>query len=173
MAKATLAGGCFWCLVKPFDQYDGVNSVTSGYSNGHKENPTYEEVGSGTTGHTEAVQIDFNPDVISYREILKVFFKTFDPTDNDGQFGDRGSMYMPAVFYHDDTQKETAETYIDELNESKVFNDPVITPVLPYKNFYAAEDYHQDFYKKNSAHYNAFYKGSGRKGFIEKHWSEN
>lgn len=173
MEIATLAGGCFWCLVKPFHQWPGVKSVISGYSNGDKPNPTYEEVSTGMTGHVEAVQIEFDPDVMSFNELLEVFFKTFDPTDTGGQFGDRGSHYMPAVFYHNSTQKEVAESVIKDLNNKNIFDGQINTPVLPYKNFYAAEDYHQDFYKKNSAHYNAYYKGSGRKGFIENVWGDN
>jgi peptide-methionine (S)-S-oxide reductase len=172
MSKATLAGGCFWCLVKPFDQWDGVNRVVSGYSNGDEKNPTYRDVASGSTGHVEAVQIDFDEDIISYEDILSIFFKTFDPTDRSGQFGDRGPQYMPAVFYHNDAQKETAEKVIKELDESGIFNAPINTPVLPYKNFYEAEEEHQDFYLKNSGHYNAYYSGSGRKAFIENHWSD-
>ncbi|WP_020008304.1 peptide-methionine (S)-S-oxide reductase MsrA [Salinicoccus albus] len=170
MAKATLAGGCFWCLVKPFDQFDGVNSVTSGYSNGHVENPSYQEVVSGTTGHVEAVQIDFDDTVMSYQELLEIFFKTFDPTDTEGQFGDRGPQYMPAIFYHDEEQKATAETVIRELDDKNIFKAPINTPVLPYKNFYKAEEEHQDFHQTHAAHYNAYYKGSGRKAFLESHW---
>ena len=172
MSTATLAGGCFWCLVKPFDQWDGIKEIVSGYSNGDEENPSYELVSTGTTKHVEAVQIDFDENVISYREILEIFFKTFDPTDNGGQFGDRGPQYMPAIFYHNDEQKEIAETVINELEEKEVFNAPIITPVLPYKNFYPAEEEHQDFYKKNAGHYKAYYKGSGRQGFIENTWGE-
>lgn len=172
MSTATLAGGCFWCLVKPFDQWEGVNSVTSGYSNGDEPNPTYLEVAGGMTGHLEAVQIDFDEAVISYKELLEIFFKTFDPTDTDGQFGDRGPQYMPAIFYHDDAQKETAKEVINELDGKKIFNAPINTPVLPYKNFYPAEEEHQDFYTKNKGHYNAYYKGSGRKAFIESHWGD-
>lgn len=170
MAIATLAGGCFWCLVKPFDQFEGVNSVVSGYSNGHVENPTYQEVTNGTTGHVEAVQINFDEDVMSYEKLLDIFFKTFDPTDTDGQFGDRGPQYMPAIFYHDDEQKRVAEATIESLDAQNIFNGPIRTPVLPYKNFYRAEEEHQDFYKTNSAHYNAYFKGSGRKTFLEEHW---
>ncbi|CAM4152242.1 peptide-methionine (S)-S-oxide reductase MsrA [Lacicoccus alkaliphilus] len=173
MAKATLGGGCFWCLVKPFDQWDGINSVISGYSNGEVENPTYAQVSTGTTGHIEVVQIDFDEDVISYEEVLEIFFKTFDPTDTGGQFGDRGSQYMPAVLYHDEPQKETAERVIEALDSSNVFDKPINTPVLPFKSFYEAEEEHQDFYKKNRGHYNAYYKGSGRKAFLENHWSES
>lgn len=172
MTIATLAGGCFWCLVKPFDQWDGVNQITSGYSNGEEENPSYELVSTGTTDHVEAVQVDFDESIISYREVLEIFFKTFDPTDSNGQFGDRGPQYRPAIFYHDDEQKEIAETLISELDNENIFPGPIVTPVLPYKNFYPAEEEHQDFYKKNQGHYKAYYKGSGRQGFIEHIWGE-
>lgn len=173
MKVATLAGGCFWCLVKPFHQWEGIESVISGYSNGDVENPTYEDVKSGTTGHVEAVQITYDEDIMSYEDILHVFFKTFDPTDDEGQFGDRGPIYKPAIFYQNEEELETANKVIDELNQAEVFDKKINTPVLPFKNFYEAEDYHQDFYKNNSAHYNAYYKGSGRKGFIESHWGED
>ncbi|AQL56196.1 peptide-methionine (S)-S-oxide reductase MsrA [Abyssicoccus albus] len=168
---ATLAGGCFWCMVKPFDSFDGVNQVVSGYAGGHVENPTYEQVGSGKTGHTEAVQIHFDNEKMTYKELLNIYFKTFDPTDKDGQFGDRGTMYEPVIFYHSNQQKEIAEQVKDSIDQSGVFNKPIITPIKPYKNFYPAEDYHQEFYKKESSHYNQFYKGSGRKQFIESHWN--
>lgn len=173
MTKATLAGGCFWCLVKPFHQYDGVESVISGYSGGHVENPTYKEVCSNTTGHREAVQITFDEAVISYREVLEVFFKTFDPTDAKGQFYDRGESYEPAIFYHDEEQKETAEALIAELDAKQIFSGKIVTPVLPYKNFYPAEDYHQDYYLKDPAHYQNFQERSGRKAFIKKHWGNS
>lgn len=170
MEVATFAGGCFWCLVKPFHKYDGVQSVISGYSGGFVENPTYEQVCSNTTGHREAVQITYDENVISYKEIVEVFFKTFDPTDAGGQFYDRGESYEPAVFYHTNEQKEIAEQVIQQLDESKVFNQPIVTPVIPYKNFYPAEDYHQDFYKKDPEHYSNYQQRSGRKAFIENHW---
>lgn len=172
MSKATLAGGCFWCLVKPFHEWDGVEEVVSGYSNGDEPNPTYREVAGGATGHVEAVQIIFDETVISFEEILNIYFQTFDPTDIGGQFGDRGPQYMPAVFYHDESQKLAAEKVIKELDEKNIFNEPINTPVLPYKNFYKAEEEHQDFYRTNALHYNAYYKGSGRKAFIEKHWGD-
>ena len=172
MAIATFAGGCFWCLVKPFDTYDGVRSVISGYSGGHVENPTYEQVCSDTTGHVEAVKIDFDPEIISYKDLLDVYFKTFDPTDNGGQFFDRGEHYRPVIFYHDEAQKSQALDKIKALNEAKIFNQPVITPVEPYQNFYPAEEYHQNYYRKNPMHYAQYQLGSGRKAFIDRHWSD-
>ena len=143
MAYATLAGGCFWCMVKPFTSYPGIEDVVSGYSGGNIENPTYEQVCSNQTGHREAVQITYNPDITSFENILDVYFKLFDPTDNKGQFFDRGESYEPAIFYHDEQQKKAAELKIQQLNEEGIFKKPIITPVLPYKNFYPAEDYHQ------------------------------
>ncbi|WP_037554429.1 peptide-methionine (S)-S-oxide reductase MsrA [Staphylococcus hominis] len=170
MAYATLAGGCFWCMVKPFISYPGIEDVVSGYSGGDIENPTYEQVCSNQTGHREAVQITYNPDITSFENILDVYFKIFDPTDNKGQFFDRGESYEPAIFYHDEQQKKAAELKIQQLNEEGIFKKPIITPVLPYKNFYPAEDYHQDYYKKNPMHYEQYQRGSGRKAFIESHW---
>ncbi|REH79054.1 peptide-methionine (S)-S-oxide reductase MsrA [Staphylococcus felis] len=170
MAYATLAGGCFWCLVKPFTSYDGIKKITSGYSGGHTENPTYEEVCSNTTGHVEAVQIEYDDSVISFGSILDIYFKTFDPTDKNGQFFDRGESYRPVIFYHDDNQKDVAEQKIQSLNAQNIFDKPIVTPVEPYRNFYPAEDYHQDYYKKNPMHYEQYQKDSGRKAFIENHW---
>lgn len=170
MAYATLAGGCFWCLVKPFTSYDGIKKITSGYSGGHTENPTYKEVCSNTTGHVEAVQIEYDDSVISFGSILDIYFKTFDPTDKNGQFFDRGESYRPVIFYHDDNQKDVAEQKIQSLNAQNIFDKPIVTPVEPYRNFYPAEDYHQDYYKKNPMHYEQYQKGSGRKAFIENHW---
>ncbi|EKU47493.1 peptide-methionine (S)-S-oxide reductase MsrA [Staphylococcus massiliensis] len=173
MAYATLAGGCFWCMVKPFDSFDGVHAVISGYSGGHTDNPTYEEVCTNQTGHVEAVQIEFDPDVISYEEILRNYFKTFDPTDNKGQFFDRGESYEPVIFYHSEEQLDTAREVIEDIDQQGIFDKPIVTPVKPYKNFYEAESYHQDYYKKNPMHYNQYQNGSGRKAFIEKHWGRS
>ncbi|MCO4329487.1 peptide-methionine (S)-S-oxide reductase MsrA [Staphylococcus hyicus] len=173
MALATFAGGCFWCLVKPFDSYEGVESVISGYSGGHVENPTYEAVCSDTTGHVEAVQIEYDPNQISYTQMLDIYFKTFDPTDNNGQFFDRGDHYRPVIFYHNDEQKALALAKIQALNAAKIFDKPVNTPVEPYKNFYPAEAYHQNYYQKNPLHYAQYQLGSGRKAFIDRHWSDH
>ena len=167
---ATFAGGCFWCMVKPFDKWPGIIKVISGYTGGHVENPTYQQVCSDTTGHYEAVQITFDPTVISYEEILSVFWQQIDPTDAGGQFGDRGSSYQTAIFYHTPAQKELAEKSKKELTDSHTFNRPIVTPILPAKTFYPAEDYHQDYYKKNPMHYQRYSVGSGRVGFLERHW---
>ncbi|MCE5485469.1 peptide-methionine (S)-S-oxide reductase MsrA [Staphylococcus pseudintermedius] len=172
MALATLAGGCFWCLVKPFDTFDGVERVTSGYSGGTVENPTYEQVCTNTTGHVEAVQIEYDDNVISYDDILDIYFKTFDPTDKNGQFFDRGDSYRPVIFYHNEAQQQAALNKIDALNQSRIFSDPVVTPVEAYRNFYPAEEAHQDYYKKHPLHYAQYQRRSGRKAFIEKHWGD-
>jgi len=169
--KATFAGGCFWCMVKPFDQWDGVHSVVSGYTGGHVENPTYEDVKKGMTGHYEAVEITFDPDVISYQDILSVYWKQIDPTDDGGQFQDRGHSYRTAIFYHNDAQKRIAEQSKTSLEQSGRFKQPIVTKILPATTFYEAEDYHQDYYKKNKAHYEQDRAQSGRDEFIEKNWN--
>ncbi|MHA6249606.1 peptide-methionine (S)-S-oxide reductase MsrA [Pontibacter sp. CAU 1760] len=169
---ATFAGGCFWCMVKPFDQWPGVIKVVSGYTGGELPNPTYEQVCSDTTGHYEAVQITFDPAVISYKEILEVFWQQIDPTDAGGQFGDRGSSYQTAIFYHSDEQRQQAEESKKQLAANGPFNGPIVTPILPAKPFYPAEAYHQDYYKKNPAHYQRYNVGSGRAGHIERHWKK-
>jgi methionine-S-sulfoxide reductase len=171
-ALATFAGGCFWCMVKPFDKWPGVIKVISGYTGGDLENPTYEQVCSDTTGHYEAVQITFDPQVISYEEILSVFWQQIDPTDASGQFGDRGSSYQTAIFYHDKAQKAAAEASKKEVEASGRFGKSIVTPLLPAKPFYPAEDYHQDYYKKNPAHYQRYNIGSGRAGYIARHWNQ-
>ncbi len=169
---ATFAGGCFWCMVKPFHKYDGVISVVSGYTGGHVPNPTYEQVCSETTGHYEAVQVTYDPSVISYPELLTIFWQSIDPTDAGGQFGDRGSSYRTAIFYHTEEQKEQAQKSKEELQRSGPFETPVITPIIPAAPFYPAEAYHQDYYKKNPGHYNRYFVGSGRAGFLERHWNQ-
>lgn len=168
--KATFAGGCFWCMVKPFDSYDGIESVVSGYTGGDLPNPTYEQVCSETTGHYEAVQITFQPDVFPYEKLLDIFWTQIDPTDAGGQFFDRGQSYQTAIFYHTEEQKRAAEKSKQELDNSGKYEKPVATKILPAKPFYLAEEYHQDYYKKNPAHYNRYSVGSGRAGFIEKNW---
>lgn len=167
---ATFAGGCFWCMVKPFHEWPGVKRVTSGYTGGHTVNPTYEEVCSGTTGHVEAVEIEFDPTVISYETILSLFWQQIDPTDAGGQFCDRGSSYQTAVFYHNESQRQAAEASKAALAASGRFDKPIVTPVLPAAPFYAAEDYHQNFYQKNPDHYHRYRHGSGRDEFITQNW---
>lgn len=169
--KAILAGGCFWCLVEPFDQWDGIISVTSGYTGGHTVNPTYEEVCSETTGHAEAVEIVFDPSIISYGEILDVYWKLIDPTDLEGQFQDRGNSYRPEIFYTTDEQKEIAEASKKVQNETGPFKGRVVVPITKASTFYPAEEYHQDFYKVNPERYNLTQgKASPRKVFIKKYY---
>ncbi|MFB6194820.1 MAG: peptide-methionine (S)-S-oxide reductase MsrA [Haloplanus sp.] len=146
-ATATLAGGCFWCLEAPFEELAGVHAVTSGYCGGHVEDPTYEEVCSETTGHAEAVQVEYDPAVVSYEALLEVFFALHDPTTEDRQGPDVGSQYRSAVFYHDDDQRATAEAVIDALADA--YDDPIVTDVEPLDTFYPAEDYHQNYYENN------------------------
>ncbi|MGZ9848964.1 peptide-methionine (S)-S-oxide reductase MsrA [Macrococcus psychrotolerans] len=149
--KIYLAGGCFWCMVKPFDTYDGVSSVTSGYMGGHIENPTYEQVKTGTSGHLEVVEIQYDDQVFTTLQILEIFFKIIDPTDNDGQYQDRGSQYRTAIFYSDNNQREITENYISNIQPN--FDKQIVTEIREAKTFYKAEDYHQDFYKKDPERY--------------------
>lgn len=167
---ATFAGGCFWCMVKPFDQYDGIIRVTSGYTGGDVPFPEYEQVKSGNTGHYEAVQIEYNPAVFSYQKLLDVFWPQIDPTDDGGQFHDRGSQYRSAIFYHSDEQKQLAEASKRKIESSGRFSRPIVTEILPAGPFYPAEDYHQDFYLKNKQEYAEDRKKSGRDEFIKKNW---
>ncbi len=146
---ATLAGGCFWCLEAVFDEVKGVESVESGYAGGHVQNPTYRAVCNGETGHAEVVQIKFDPSVVSYRDLLNVFFAIHDPTTLNRQGADAGTQYRSAIFYHSPAQKEAAETLVKELNEQKIWNNPIVTEVSPLSNFYMAEDYHQEYFARN------------------------
>ncbi|MRX55842.1 peptide-methionine (S)-S-oxide reductase MsrA [Bacillus idriensis] len=170
---AAFAGGCFWCMVQPFDELPGIISVTSGYTGGHKENPTYEEVCSETTGHYEAVQIAFNPDIFPYERLLELFWQQIDPTDAGGQFYDRGDSYRTAIFFHNEKQQQLAEESKKKLEESGRFKKPIVTEILPAKPFYEAEDYHQQYYQKSPVRYNQYRKGSGRDAFIKDHWDKN
>ena len=149
LETATLGGGCFWCTEAVFDNLQGVEDVVSGYSGGHTENPTYQEVCSETTGHAEVVQIKFNPNEISFKEILQVFFGTHDPTTLNRQGNDIGTSYRSAIFYHNDGQKRIAEETIEEIENEGVFDDPIVTEVTEFTNFYPAEDYHQEYFAKN------------------------
>jgi len=169
---ATFAGGCFWCVEAPFEDLDGVISVVSGYSGGKEKNPTYGEVAGGKTSHRESVQITFDPEVISYAELVDIFWQTYDPTDVGGSFFDRGTQYESAIFFHNDQQKKVAEESKKRLDQSKRFSKPVATPIIKFTNFYPAEDYHQDYYKKSPQDYYAYRRGSGRDAFIQKHWPE-
>ncbi|WP_430617513.1 peptide methionine sulfoxide reductase MsrA [Enterococcus sp. AZ188] len=168
---AIFAGGCFWCMVKPFDSQPGILKVVSGFTGGHVPNPTYQQVTTGTTGHTEAVEITFDPEVISYEELVAIYWQQTDPTDAFGQFADRGDSYRPVIFYNSEEQKAIAEKSKAQLQASGRFDRPIVTKIEPAELFYPAEDYHQDFYKKNAAHYNAYSEGSGRAGFIRQNWA--
>lgn len=170
--QAIFAGGCFWCMVKPFDTWPGVIKVVSGYTGGTVINPTYEEVCQGTTGHYEAVKITYNPEIMPYEQLLDIFWQQIDPTDAGGQFYDRGQSYQTAIFYLNEEQKQKAEQSKQKLENSGRFNKPIVTKILPAKDFFEAEDYHQDYYKKNQIHYHRYYIGSGRGRFIEKHWGD-
>lgn len=169
---ATLAGGCFWCIEAAFEKVAGVIDVVSGYSGGHVESPSYEEVTSGKTGHYEAVQVKFDPEKVSYAQVLSLLFKQIDPTDDSGSFADRGSQYRSAVFYHNDAQQKEAKALIEKINNSQRFKDRVATRVIVFKNFYKAESYHQDYHRKNSVQYGFYRSGSGRDQFIDKVWAK-
>ncbi|MFB5679197.1 peptide-methionine (S)-S-oxide reductase MsrA [Paenibacillus terreus] len=168
--KATFAGGCFWCMVTPFEELPGIHGIVSGYMGGTTENPVYEEVKKGTTGHYEVVQITFDPKLFPYEKLLELYWVQVDPTDPDGQFHDRGPQYRTAIFYHNEQQREAAERSRQELAASGRFDKPIVTEILPAAVFYPAEDYHQDYHKKNTKHYKEDREKSGRDEFIEKHW---
>lgn len=169
---ATFAGGCFWCMEAPFEPLGGVVSVTSGYTGGAKPDPTYEEVCSGTTGHAESVQIVYDPSTISYEQLLEVFWRNIDPTTPNQQFADKGTQYRSAIFYHDDKQQRAAEASKQRLAKSGKFTLPLVTEITPASTFYPAEDYHQDYYKKNPLRYHAYKIGSGRAGYLKRAWGD-
>jgi peptide methionine sulfoxide reductase msrA/msrB len=170
---ATLAGGCFWCMFPPFAKQQGIVKVTAGYTGGKKDNPTYDEVSEGTTGHVEAVEIVFDPAKITYDQILDRYWKTMDPTDANGQFADRGTQYRSIIFYHGDDQKKKAEKSKANLEKSKKFDKKIVTQILEAPKFWPAEDYHQDYYKKNPTHFQLYEKGSGREDFLKDHWGKD
>ena len=167
---ATFAGGCFWCTESDFEKIDGVVEVISGYTGGSKDKPTYEEVSAGRTGHTEAVQVVYDPAKVSYKELLDIFWKHVDPTDSGGQFVDRGSQYRPAIFYHNEEQKRSAEESKEALDKSGRFGKSIVTEIVELSNFYRAEDYHQDYYKNNPIRYKFYRFHSGRDQFLKKVW---
>jgi peptide-methionine (S)-S-oxide reductase len=146
---ATLAGGCFWCLEAVFDELKGVDSVESGYTGGTVPNPSYQEVCTGSTGHAEAVQVTFDPSILSYRDLLKVFFTIHDPTTLNRQGADEGTQYRSAIFYHDETQKKTAEEVVSEMGKAGIWDDPIVTELVPFDKFYMAEEYHQEYFASN------------------------
>jgi len=170
--QATFAGGCFWCMVTPFEDLPGIQEIVSGYMGGHVENPTYEQVKKGTTGHYEVVRITYDPELFPYEKLLQLFWPQIDPTDSEGQFQDRGPQYRAAIFYHTDEQKQLAIQSKQELIDSKLFKKPIVTEIQSATTFYPAEEYHQDYHKKNPKHYKEDRAMSGRDEFIETNWKK-
>ncbi len=172
LETATFAGGCFWCMEAGFEEADGVIEAVSGYTGGHTENPTYEEVCTGGTGHYEAVRVYYDPKKTSYGELLDVFWRNVNPTDPGGQFADRGNQYKTAIFYGSEEQRKLALESREALNKSGRYKDPVVTEILPLGPFYRAEEYHQDYYRKQASRFRVYERLSGREGFIEETWGE-
>lgn len=170
MEKAIFAGGCFWCMVKPFDTLPGIESVISGYTGGHVDHPSYEQVLSHTTGHTEAVEITYNPAIFPYEKLVEIYWQQTDPTDALGQFEDRGDNYRPVIFYNDEAQKQIAEKSKAALENSGRFSKPIVTTIEPASTFWPAEDYHQDFYKKDQLRYQ--FSSQTRRHFLKENWDE-
>ena len=168
--EAVFAGGCFWCIEAAFQLMPGVTEAVSGYTWGWIPNPTYQQVAMGTTGHYEAVRVLFDPSVITYEELLEQFWRSIDPTDEGGQFYDRGSQYSTAIIYTTEEQQELAEASKAALEASGVFDKPIVTKILPAREFYVAEDYHQDYFEKHLAQYKAYANASGREAFVERSW---
>lgn len=166
---AIFAGGCFWCMVEPFETQPGIINVVSGYTGGHVANPTYEQVTSHTTGHTEAVKITYDPEIISYRQLVQIYWQQTDPTDAMGQFQDRGDNYRPVIFVNSAEQREIAEKYREQLAKSEMFDDPIVTKIEDAQPFYPAEEEHQEFYKKNPLRYQ-IQEAGGRSEFQKKYW---
>lgn len=170
MEKATFAGGCFWCMEPPYEKLDGTLEVTPGYMGGDKENPTYEEVCSGTTGHAEVVQIIFDPEKVTYEKLLDTFWVNIDPTTHEGQFADIGSQYRPAIFYHSGGQKRLAESSREDMQNSGRFDKPIVVEITKASTFYPAEEYHRNYHRKNPAHYKNYRRGSGRESYLARVW---
>jgi len=171
-AIATFAGGCFWCMEPPFDKLEGVISTTSGYTGGHQEDPTYGEVSAGGTGHYESLQVVYDPDKVSYKQLLVVFWHNVDPLDAGGQFCDRGDQYRTAIFYHDDEQRRLAEESKRFLEEAGTFKAPIVTAIVPAGPFYPAEEYHQDYYQKNPVRYRFYRYSCGRDNRLKELWGD-
>ncbi len=167
---AVLAGGCFWCIESAFDNVEGVISAESGYTGGDEADASYEEVSTGRTGHYEAVRVKYDPSIISYERILEIFWRQIDPTDGGGQFADRGPQYRTAIFYHNEAQREMAEKSKMAMSESGEFEKPVVTAILPAKEFYPAEEYHQDYSRRNQFRYKVYRESSGRARFLRERW---
>jgi peptide-methionine (S)-S-oxide reductase len=170
LATATFAGGCFWCMEKPFDDLEGVVSTTSGYTGGTVEDPTYYQVSAGDTGHVEAVQVRYNPSQVNYDTLLDVFWKNVDPLDNNGQFCDKGSQYRSKIFVHNDEQRQLAEASKQELDQEKFTDTDIATEIEQVQTFYPAEEYHQDYYLKHPIRYNYYRTGCGRDKRLEEVW---
>ncbi|GAA6138690.1 hypothetical protein NBRC116583_24370 [Arenicella sp. 4NH20-0111] len=170
--SALFAGGCFWCIESDFEKLNGVISVVSGYTGGSKETADYKTVSYNDTGHFEAVRVDYNPEAISYRELVEYFWRHIDPTDPNGQFCDKGSSYKSAIFYSSDSEKEAIDLSLNELKNSKPFSEPIVTTIAAAKPFYLAEDYHQDYYKKNPIRYRFYRSGCGRDARVEELWGK-
>ena len=171
-AIATFAGGCFWCMEPPFDKLEGVISTTSGYMGGHTVDPSYNEVSSGSTGHTEVVQVVYDPAKVSYQQLLHVFWRQINPTTPDQQFADIGSQYRSEIFYHNEEQRQLAEASKQQLEQSKRFFKPIVTGITAAGPFYAAEEYHQDYYLKSAYRYKFYRSRSGRDQYLDKIWGE-
>ncbi|CAH6856580.1 Peptide methionine sulfoxide reductase MsrA / Peptide methionine sulfoxide reductase MsrB [Vibrio chagasii] len=165
---ATLAGGCFWCTESDLEKLKGVTDVISGYSGGELENPTYKQVSSGKSGHIEVINVTYNPDVVSYEQVLDQFFRHIDPTDDKGSFVDRGPQYRPAIFYHNQEQKDVAQSFMMEIDKAQIFGAPLKTELIKFEKFWPAEDYHQDYYKKSKVRYNYYRYASGRDQYLDK-----
>jgi len=172
MATAIFAGGCFWCMEPPYDKLEGVESTISGYIGGHVDNPSYKQVSAGETGHTEAVKIVYDPSVVGYEKLLYLFWRNIDPLAVDRQFCDRGSQYRSGVFYLNDEQRELAESSKSRLEASERFDQPIVTEITAAGEFYAAEDYHQDYYQKNPLRYKFYRLSCGRDSRLEELWGE-
>jgi len=172
LAKATFAGGCFWCMEEAFESQEGVVSVTSGYTGGQKPNPTYEEVSASGTGHAESVEILYDPAKTNYRKLLAHFWRNVDPITPNAQFCDHGPQYRSAIFYHDEEQKRLAEETKQAIEASKRFKEPIVTEIVPASTFYPAEDYHQDFYKKNPIRYKFYKTTCGRVNRLKQLWGK-
>ena len=170
LEKATFAGGCFWCMEHPFDQLSGVISVTSGYTGGHKKNPTYEEVSAGGTGHAESVQVVYDPAKVTYEKLLNVFWHNIDPTTKDRQFCDAGNQYRSAIFYHNEEQHQLALQSKAQLEKNKTFKEPIVTEIVKATEFYPAEEYHQHYYKKNPIRYKYYRTSCGRDKRLKELW---
>ena len=170
--KAYFAGGCFWCMEQPFEKTEGVVGVDAGYANSKVPNPTYEQVSDGETGAYEAVEVVYDPAKVNFEDLLNVYWTTIDPTQEGGQFADHGPQYRTAIFYQNGEEKKTAEESKKTLEEAKLFKKLITVGVTPFENWTRAEEYHQDYYKKNATHYTMYSLGSGRKSFLEKTWNK-